>query len=60
MQTLHQNQYEYDQYEVESETPDEYDIGFNARAVGEPFQADASADWQRGWDADADSAGDDE
>jgi hypothetical protein len=57
---MRNHEYEYDQYEVESETPDEYDIGFNARAVGEPFQADASADWQRGWDAAADSAGDDE
>jgi hypothetical protein len=57
---MRNNKYEYDQYEVDSVALEDYDIGFNARVFGKRYQSDASADWQRGWDAAADGEADDE
>lgn len=57
---MRNNKYEYDQCEVQSDVTEDFETGFTARVFGKRYQANASADWQRGWDAAADGAGDDD
>jgi hypothetical protein len=54
---MRNHEYDYHRYEAEDVTED-FESGFTARVFGKRFQANASADWQRGWDA-ADGAGED-
>jgi hypothetical protein len=55
------NRHEFDPNLIEDIALAEYEIGFDARVFGEPYQPDASPDWLRGWQAAAgDNAGDDE
>jgi hypothetical protein len=57
---MRNNKYEYDQYEAESDVTEDFESGFTARVFGKRYQANARADWQRGWNAAADGEVDDE